>query len=84
MRYHGTGGSASGFGPACPGVQASRPASRRASAVEIQSRLTTRNGRAADGGSPAARTIRVRSTRYSATGWLRTRPVVLREVSVPK
>ncbi|MEJ8672291.1 hypothetical protein WKI71_39960 [Streptomyces sp. MS1.AVA.1] len=63
MRYHGTGGSASGFGPVCPGVRLSQPASRRASWVEIQSRLTTRTGRAADGGSPALRTIRVRSTR---------------------
>ncbi len=83
-RYHGTGGSASGFGPVRPGVRLSQPASLRASCVDIQSRLTTRTGRAADLGSPAPRTIRVRSTRYSAIGWLRTRPVTLRAASVPR
>ncbi len=47
VRYHGTGGSASGFGPVAPGVRLSQPARRRASWVEYQSRLTTRTGRAA-------------------------------------
>lgn len=84
LRYHGTGGSTSGFGPVRPGVRLSHPASLRASWVDIQSRLTTRTGRAADLGSPAPRTIRVRSTRYSAIGWLRSRPVTLRAASVPR
>ncbi|GHF67736.1 hypothetical protein GCM10010504_40260 [Streptomyces griseus] len=48
VRYHGTGGSAVGFGPVAPGVRLSQPASRRASWVEYQSRLTTRTGRAAE------------------------------------
>ncbi|SCE60410.1 hypothetical protein GA0115253_108432 [Streptomyces sp. Termitarium-T10T-6] len=63
VRYQGTGGSASGFGPVAPGVRLSQPARRRASWVEYQSRLTTRTGRAAEAGCPALRTIRVRSTR---------------------
>ncbi|CAM5254925.1 hypothetical protein SCYAM73S_02047 [Streptomyces cyaneofuscatus] len=50
VRYHGTGGSASGFGPVAPGVRLSQPARRRASWVEYQSRLTTRTGCAAEAG----------------------------------